>query len=69
MKDFVKAAAIRAARTMAECALAYIGSAALLSEVNWWAVLSSAVMGGIVSILMAVATGLPEAPKGGKPDV
>lgn len=63
MKKFVKAAAIRAVRTMAECALAYIGSAALVSEVDWMGVLSSAVMGGVISILLAVATGLPEAPK------
>lgn len=63
MKKFFKAAAIRAVRTMAECALAYIGSAALVSEVDWMGVLSSAVMGGVISILLAVATGLPEAPK------
>lgn len=63
MKKFIKAAAIRAVRTMAECALAYIGSAALVSEVDWMGVLSSAVMGGVISILLAVATGLPEAPK------
>lgn len=63
MKKFIKAAAIRAVRTMAECALAYIGSAALVSEVDWLGVLSSAAMGGIISILLAVATGLPEAPK------
>lgn len=60
-KSFWEAALIRAVRTMAECALAYIGSAALVSEVNWMGVLSSAAMGGVVSLLMAVATGLPEA--------
>jgi hypothetical protein len=65
MKNFVKAALIRAARTMAECALAYIGSAALVSQVDWLGVLSSAAMGGIISILLAVATGLPEAPREG----
>lgn len=65
MKNFVKAALIRAVRTMAECALTYIGTAALVSEVDWLGVLSSAVMGGIISILLAVATGLPEAPRGG----
>lgn len=62
-KTFFRAAGIRALRTMAECALAYIGSAALVSQVNWFGVLSSAVMGGIVSLLMAVATGLPEVEK------
>ena len=62
--EFWKAAMIRAVRTMAECALAYIGTATMLHEVNWLGVLSSASMGGVVSILMAVATGLPEASNG-----
>lgn len=62
--EFWKAAAVRAVRTMAECALAYIGTATMLHEVNWLGVLSSAAMGGVVSILMAVATGLPEASNG-----
>lgn len=62
--DFWKAAMIRAVRTMAECALAYIGTTTMLHEVNWWGVLSSAAMGGVVSILMAISTGLPEAPNG-----
>ena len=61
MKNFRKATLIRAVRTMAESALAYIGSAALVSEVNWLGALSAAGMGGILSILLAVATGLPEA--------
>ena len=59
-KEFWKAAAIRAVRTMAECALAYIGTATMLHEVNWIGVLSSAAMGGVVSVLMAISTGLPE---------
>ena len=61
MKNFWKATLIRAVRTMAESALAYIGTAALMSEVNWLGVLSAAGMGGVLSVLMAVATGLPEA--------
>ena len=63
-RKFWEAATIRAFRTMAECALAYIGTATMLHEVNWWGVLSSAAMGGVVSILMAIATGLPEAQNG-----
>ena len=63
-RQFWEAACVRAFRTMAECALAYIGTATMLHEVNWLGVLSSAAMGGVVSILMAVATGLPEAPNG-----
>ncbi len=64
---FWKAATIRAVRTMAECALSYIGTATMLHEVNWLGVISSAAMGGVVSILMAIATGLPEASGAGRP--
>ena len=69
-KSFWKAAGIRALRTFAQCALAYIGSASLLSQVNWLGVVSAAIMGAILSVLMSVATGLPEAPLdgGGKND-
>lgn len=59
-KKFWKATAVRAVRTMAESALAYIGTAAMLHEVNWLGVLSSAAMGGVISVLMAISTGLPE---------
>lgn len=65
MKNFIRAAAIRAARTIAQTAIAVIGTSAVLEEVNWWAVLSASVLAGILSILTSVATGLPEAPKGG----
>ena len=67
MKDFVKAAAIRAVRTIAQTAIAVIGTSAVLEEVNWWAVLSASVLAGILSILTSVVTDLPEAPKGGSP--
>lgn len=69
MKDFVKAAAIRAVRTIAQTAIAVIGTSAVLEQVNWWGVLSASVLAGILSILTSVVTDLPEAPKGGKPDV
>lgn len=59
-KSFLKATLIRGIRTFAESALAYIGTAALLSEVNWLGVLSAGAMGFVMSVLMAVATGLPE---------
>lgn len=62
MRDFIKAAAIRAVRTIAQTAVATIGTAAVLSEVNWVAVVSASVLAGILSILTSVATGLPEAP-------
>ena len=67
MKNFVKAAAIRAVRTIAQTAIAVIGTSAVLEEVNWWAVLSASVLAGILSILTSIITDLPEAPKGGDP--
>ena len=61
-KKFMRAALIRAVRTVAECMLTYIGTAALLSDVNWLGALSSGAMGFIIAILLAVVTGLPEVP-------
>ena len=63
MKKFLKAAGIRALRTVAQTAAAVIGTSALLSEVNWAAVASASILAGILSILTSVTTGLPEAPK------
>ena len=65
MKSFVKAAIIRAVRTIAQTAIAVIGTSALLEQVNWWAVLSASLLAGVLSILTSVVTDLPEAPKGG----
>lgn len=59
-KKFWKAAGIRALRTCAQTALATIGSAALLSQVNWGVVASASALGGILSLLTSIATGLPE---------
>ena len=56
---WLKAAAIRAVRTVAQTALGVIGGSALFSEVNWGTVASAALLAGIVSLLMSVA-GLPE---------
>lgn len=58
-KEFWKAAGIRAIRTVAQTAIASIGTAAVLSEVNWIMVSSAAILAGILSLLMALA-GLPE---------
>lgn len=60
-QNFWKAAGIRAARTIAQTAIATIGTAAVLSDVNWGVVVSASVLAGILSILTSVATGLPEA--------
>lgn len=68
MKEFIRAAAIRAVRTFAQAAAAAIGTSALLSDVDWLAVLSVAALSAILSILTSIITDLPEAPKGGKPD-
>lgn len=61
MKTFAKAAAIRALRTFCQTAVATIGTAAIISEVNWLAVLSASALAGILSVLTSIATGLPEA--------
>lgn len=68
MKNFIRAMLIRAARTIAQTAASMIGVSALLSDVDWMAVLSASVLAGILSILTSVITDLPEAPKGGGPD-
>lgn len=57
--SWVKAALIRCVRTMAEAALAIIGTSVMIDEVNWTLVLSASLLAGVVSILMALA-GLPE---------
>ena len=61
LNKFAKAAAIRALRTVVQAAVAVIGTSALVSEVDWMAVGSSALLAGILSLLTSAATGLPEA--------
>lgn len=60
-KTFWKAAGIRALRTLAQTAVASIGTAAVLSQVNWPVVASASALAAILSILTSIATGLPEA--------
>lgn len=60
MSYFWKAALIRALRTFAQTAIATIGTTAVLEEVNWVMVGSSALLAAILSILNSIATGLPE---------
>ncbi len=58
-KKWWRAAGIRAVKTVAQTAIATIGTGALLSDVNWLAVASASALAGIVSLLMSLK-GLPE---------
>ena len=61
MKKLMKAAAIRAVRTVAQTAIAAIGTSALISDVDWLTVVSASLLAGILSVLTSIVTGLPEA--------
>lgn len=58
-EKWLKAAGIRALKTICQTALATIGTAAVMSQVNWVAVISASVLAGILSLLTSLA-GLPE---------
>lgn len=58
-KEWAKKAAIRAVKTMAQTAVAVIGTSTAVAAVDWKIVVSSAVVSGVVSILTSVA-GIPE---------
>lgn len=57
---FLKAAAIRCIRTIAQTAIATIGTSAVLADVDWIMVASASAVAGILSLLTSIATGLPE---------
>ena len=59
MKNWIKAAGIRALKTVCQTAIATIGTAAAIGEVNWILVGSASLLAGILSLLTSVA-GLPE---------
>ena len=58
-KEWIKAAGIRAIKTVAQTAVASIGTSVLLGDVNWVAVGSASALAGVLSLLTSVA-GLPE---------
>ena len=58
-KNWIKAAAVRAVKTVAQTAVATIGTAAAVGEVNWVLVGSASALAGLLSLLTSVA-GLPE---------
>lgn len=58
-KNWIKAAGIRALKTVSQSAIAVIGTSAVLGDVNWVAVVSASVLAGILSLLTSIA-GLPE---------
>lgn len=60
-KIWLKAAGIRAVKTVAQTAVATIGASAVLSEVDWLVVASASALAGVLSLLTSVA-GLPELP-------
>ena len=59
VKTWIKAAAVRAIKTVAQTAIATIGTSAVISSVDWRIVLSAAALSGVLSILTSIA-GLPE---------
>ncbi|WWR24982.1 holin [Emergencia sp. JLR.KK010] len=58
-KTWLKAAGIRAIKTMAQAAIAMIGTSVVLEDVSWQVTVSAAILAGVLSMLTSVA-GLPE---------
>lgn len=62
-KNWIKAALVRAVKTIAQTAVATIGTATVFSEVNWVMIISASLLAGLLSILTSIA-GLPEVEEG-----
>ena len=62
MKEWIKAAGIRAIKTVAQTAVATIGTAVAMGDVNWVLVASASALAGVLSLLTSIA-GLPEIQK------
>ena len=62
-KSWLKAAGVRAVKTIAQTAVATIGTSALLAQVDWRMVISASILAGVLSLLTSVA-GLPEVSDG-----
>lgn len=58
-KEWLKAAAVRAVKTMAQAAIAMIGTSAVMADIDWKLVLSASIVAAILSVLTSLA-GLPE---------
>lgn len=58
-KQWIKCAGVRAIKTVAQTAVAMIGTATVFSEVNWLMILSGSLLAGLLSVLTSIA-GLPE---------
>lgn len=58
--NFIRCMTIRAIRTIAQTAIASIGTAIAITEVDWAYVLSASLLAGVLSVLTSIATGLPE---------
>lgn len=60
-EKWIRAAGVRALKTICQTAIATIGTAAVMDQVNWAAVISASILAGILSMLTSLA-GLPEVP-------
>ena len=64
--SFWKYAIYRAVRTILQTALALLGTATFLSDVQWMQVLSASAMSGLLSLITSIIAGIPEAPRIGE---